>query len=448
MNAAVFGIATVLALVASGLLSTTESALDGISKARVDQLEEDEAPGARQLSRVLSRRAEHINTLVFLTTLLDATAAVFAAGLAIELIDSYGLALAVAILVVSLISFVVVGVFSRTVGRKNPYTVSLRAAVILSAVTTVLGPLSQLLIWLGNLLAPGRGFRNGPYATEVELREMVDIAQEHGIVEAGERRMIQNVFDLAVTTARQIMVPRPEMIWIESTKNAGQATSLCVRSGHSRIPVIGESIDDLVGIVYLKDLVAKTYHFTDGGRSVTVADVMRPAQFVPDSTPVDELLQKMQRDRNHLAVLIDEYGAIAGMVTMEDILEEIVGEIEDEYDTAEATTFEQLGDRTFRAVAHISLEEIAGSIDEAVGVRPEFDEDITEEVDTLAGVITYELGRVPLPGASVHVDGMTLIAEGGHDRRGRVRVRYVTVTLDPELVAGEAPTDEEPHPAR
>ncbi|AIG64510.1 hypothetical protein CATYP_07825 [Corynebacterium atypicum] len=434
MNAALFAGVTVLALIASGLLFTTESALASISRARVDKLREDEVAGAGQLARVLVRRAEHINTLVFLNTLLNATAAVFAAGLAIELISSYRWALAVAIVGVALISFAVVGVFSRTVGRTNPYSVSLRAAVILGALNTVLGPLARLLIWVGNLLAPGRGFRQGPYATEIELREMVDIAQEHGIVEVEEYRMIQNVFDLAGTIARQVMVPRPEMIWIEADKTAGQATSLSVRSGHSRIPVIGENIDDIVGVIYLKDLVAKTYHLPDGGHSVTVDEVMRPAEFVPDSTPLDELLQKMQHDRNHLAVLVDEYGGIAGMITMEDILEEIVGEIVDEYDDAGENPFEQVGPATFRVLAHISLEEFQGSLKEATGLKPKFAEDIVEEVDTVGGIIAYQLGRVPLPGSEVSVEHMTLRAEGGHDRRGRVRVRQVLVTIDPEVV--------------
>ncbi|APT89311.1 membrane protein [Corynebacterium frankenforstense DSM 45800] len=420
---------TVLALLLSGLLGTTESALASISRARVEQLVEDERPGARKLLRVLDRRAEHINILVLLGTVLDATAAVFAAALALGVIDSAGWALTTAILAVSLISFVVVGVFSRTVGRKNPYSVCLRTAVVLSAVHKILGPFSRLLIRLGNLLAPGRGFRDGPYATEVELREMVDIAQEHGIVEVEEHRMIQNVFDLAGTIARQIMVPRPEMIWIEDTKTAGQATSLCVRSGHSRIPVIGESIDEIVGVVYLKDLVARTYHMSDGGRSVLVRDVVRPAQFVPDSTPLDVLLHQMQRDQNHLAMLVDEYGVIAGMVSMEDILEEIVGEIADEYDAADDDPFERVDDRTFRVVAHMSLEELASGVRDATGERREFDDEITDEVDTVAGVITFELGRVPLPGSHVTVDGMKLTAEGGNDRRGRVRVRHVLVEL-------------------
>jgi GTP-binding protein Era len=185
------------------------------------------------------------------------------------------------------------------------------------------------------MLTPGRGFRNGPFASEIELREVVDLAQQRGVVAADERRMIQSVFELGDTPAREVMVPRTEMIWIESDKSADQATSVAVRSGHSRIPVIGENVDDVVGVVYLKDCVQQAYYSSAGGRDTAVAEVMRPAVFVPDSKPLDELLREMQRDRNHMTLLVDEYGAIAGLVTIEDVLEEIVGEIADEYDAAE-----------------------------------------------------------------------------------------------------------------
>lgn len=426
---ALLGVATVLALLASGLLDTVESAVSSISRARVEAMVKDEVSGARALLRVIDRRAEHINLLVLLRTLLGATAAVFAVALTLEFLDSTGWAFVLAIGGVTLISFTVTGLFGRTMGRRNPYSVSLRSAIVLSTVAKVFGPVTRLLIWLGNLIAPGHGFRDGPYATEVELREMVDIAQEHGIVEVGERRMIQSVFDLASTTARQVMVPRPEMIWIEADKHTGQATSLCVRSGHSRIPVIGENIDDIVGIVYLKDLVQQTYHRTDGGRGVAVSEVMRPPSFVPDSKNLDALLTEMQRDHTHLAMLVDEYGGIAGLVTMEDILEEIVGEIADEYDEREVAPVEEIEERTYRVVSRLSLEDLTKEVRDRLGGNLEFTEEIEDQVDTVAGLIAYEMGRVPLPGTAVETCGLRLVAEGGRDRRGRVRVRSVLVEV-------------------
>lgn len=430
MDEVIFATITVVALLLSGLIGTVETALGAVSRARAEELRKEERRGASELLRILDRRADHINLLVLLRTILDVAAAVFATSFFVHVIDPNGWAIFAAIAVVSLISFMVIGVFSRTMGRKNPYTISLNVAVVLGAIGTVLGPIARLLIKVGNIFAPGEGFRDGPYATEIELRELVDIAQEHGIVEIEERRMIQNVFDLAGTTTRQVMVPRPEMVWIEGTKNAGQATSLCVRSGYSRLPVIGENVDDIKGVVYLKDLVAKTYQHTDGGRSVQVEEVMRDAFFVPDSKPLDELLHHMQSTRNHLAMVVDEYGGIAGMVSMEDILEEIVGEIADEYDDEDGDPIEQIAPRTYRVMARTSLEDLATVLKDDLDYRVDFSDEVEDQVDTVAGLATFALGRIPLPGSEITIDGLHLRTESGHDRRGRIKVRHVIVTVE------------------
>lgn len=424
-----YGIVAVIALLASGLVGTVEAAVSSISRARVENMVKDDVAGAPVLLRVLNKRANHINLLVMIKTILDVAAAVFAAMMAMDLISSDAWAIVAAIAAVSLLSFGVVGVFSRTVGKRNPYSVSLGSARVLSGINTILGPISKLLIWLGNLLSPGHGFRDGPYATEVELREMVDIAQEHGIVEVTEHRMIQNIFDLAGTYAKNVMVPRPEMIWLEADKSCGQATTLMIRSGHSRVPIIGENVDDIVGIAYLKDIVRETYHRTDGGRGVRVGDVVREAFFVPESKPLDELLHEMQRDNRHIAMLVDEYGGIAGLVTMEDILEEIVGEITDEYDESEVAPIEETAPRQYRAVARLSLEDLKSHLDDELGFDVEFDDEIEDQVDTVAGLISYGLGRVPLPGSHVEFEGIRFTAEGGRDRRGRMKVTSVLIDV-------------------
>lgn len=433
MNTALIALITLTALLLSGLIGAVETAVSAISRARVEHMvKEDEHPAARRLLGVIDRRAEHINLLVLFKTILDTTAAAFALLLALKVFPTYPWALAAAIAATSLITYAVVGVYSRTVGKKNPYSVSLASAVLLTVVRRVLGPVAKLLIFVGNFLAPGPGFRDGPYSTEVELREMVDIAQERGVVELEERRMIQSVFDLASTTARSVMVPRPEMIWIESGKTAGQATSLCVKSGFSRIPVIGENVDDVLGIVYLKDLVQRTYNATDGGHSVLVDDIMRPATFVPDSKNLDELLQEMQRDRNHIAMLVDEYGGIAGLISIEDILEEIVGEIADEYDQRELAPITRLEENppTYRVVARLSLEDLVDQLSEDLDLSIEFDEETKDQVDTVGGLLGYAIGRVPLPDSHVNVGRLHLTAEGGRDRRGRIRVTSVLVRVD------------------
>jgi len=204
---------------------------------------------------------------------------------------------------------------------------------------------------------------------------------------------------------------------------------LCVRSGYSRIPVIGENIDDIVGIVYLKDLVRTTYHLTDGGASVSVADVMRPATFVPDSKNLDELLHEMQRDHIHMSMLVDEYGGIAGLITLEDILEEIVGEIADEYDTREVAPIERIDARSYRPLSRLTLEDLTETVHDDLDIDIDFPEEVAEQVDTVAGLLAYELGRVPLPDSVVETCGLRLTAEGGRDRRGRMRVRSVVVEV-------------------
>lgn len=214
---------------------------------------------------MVAERPRYINLVVLLRITCEVTATVL---LVVFLYDNFGMRWALfgaaAIMVVT--SFVVIGVGPRTLGRQHAYSISLTTALPLRAISWLLMPLSRLLVILGNMLTPGRGLRNGPFASEIELREVVDLAQQRGVVAADERRMIQSVFELGDTPAREVMVPRTEMIWIESDKLASQAINLAVRSGHSRIPVIGENVDDIVGVVYLKDLVQHTVRSGDGGR--------------------------------------------------------------------------------------------------------------------------------------------------------------------------------------
>jgi CBS domain containing-hemolysin-like protein len=407
-----------------GLFAAIDAAISTVSMARVEELVREERPGAARLAQLIADRPRYINLVVLLRIACEVTATVLlVAYLYKDLGLEWGLVAAAAVMVV--ISFVAMGVGPRTVGRQNAYTIALASAVPLQAISVLMTPISRLLVLIGNALTPGRGFRNGPFASEIELREVVDLAQQRGVVAPDERRMIESVFELGDTPAREVMVPRTEMVWIEADKSAGQATSLAVRSGHSRIPVVGENVDDIVGVVYLKDLVQQTYYSTDGGRDTKVAEVMRAPVFVPDSKPLDELLREMQRDRNHMALLVDEYGAIAGLVTIEDVLEEIVGEIADEYDIDEVAPIEDLGDRNYRVSARLPIEDVG----ELYGV--EFAEDL--DADTVGGLLALELGRVPLPGAEVVSHGLRLRAEGGNDHRGRVRIPTVLVS----------PTDED-----
>lgn len=412
-----------------GLFAAIDAAISTVSPARVHELVRDQRPGSGSLRKLMADRPRYINLVVLLRIACEVTAT---ALLVVYIRDNFSLdwGLFVAAAIMVLASFVIVGVGPRTLGLQNAYSIALATALPLRIISWLLTPITSLLVVLGNALTPGRGFRNGPFASEIELREVVDLAQQRGVVAADERRMIQSVFELGDTPAREVMVPRTEMVWIESDKSANQAITLAVRSGHSRIPVIGENVDDIVGVVYLKDLVAQTVCVTGNGRETTVARAMRPAVFVPDSKPLDALLREMQRDRNHMALLVDEYGAIAGLVSIEDVLEEIVGEIADEYDQAETAPVEELGDNRFRVSARLPIEDVG----ELYGM--EIDGDL--DVDTVGGLLALELGRVPLPGAEVTSHGLRLHAEGGRDHRGRVRIGTVLLSLaEPENPEGK-----------
>ncbi|WP_067801233.1 hemolysin family protein [Nocardia beijingensis] len=434
MNALTLVLFAVLLIFVGGVFAGVDSALNTISPARVEDLVRADRPGAVRLGRVVDDRARYVNLMVLLRILCEIGATVLlAAGLMTLWGENW--ALLITALVMVLVSYVVIGVGPRTLGRQHAYSIALGAALPLQFIGALLGPVSRLLILIGNAITPGKGFRNGPFASEIELREVVEMAGERGVVADDERRMIQSVFELGDTAARAVMVPRTEMVWIEADKTAAQAMSLAVRSGHSRIPVIGENVDDIRGVVYLKDLVP----FAERSRKVRVREVMRPAVFMPDSKPLDSLLDEMQRRRNHMALLVDEYGGIAGLVTIEDVLEEIVGEIADEYDVDETPPVEDLGDGRYRVSTRLPVEDLG----ELFGLEIE-----EEDVDTVGGLLAHELGRVPLPGSKIEVHGLVLRGEGGPDARGRMRVNTVVVRKAREKVPAAKANGDNPNGKR
>ena len=319
---------------------------------------------------------------------------------------------------------------------------ALAAAGPVTFVTRVLGPIPKLLILLGNAITPGKGFREGPFASESELRELVDIAEATSLIEAGERRMIHSVFELGDTCVREVMVPRGDVVFIEQYKNLRQTMSLFLRSGFSRVPVIGENLDDVLGFAYLKDIVRRDFEAPDVEFTQKVEEVMRPAHFVPDSKPVDALLAEMQAMHQHVAVVVDEYGGTAGLVTIEDLLEEIVGEITDEYD-AEEDQPEVLDDGSARVPSPVPRSTTSRNWSECASW--------TRTSTPCGGLMAKHLGRVPIPGSIVQVDGLVLEAEGIRGRRNRIGTVLVS-RLDPvpdeeSADSGESPDESyaEPH---
>jgi CBS domain containing-hemolysin-like protein len=306
--------------------------------------------------------------------------------------------------------FVAVGVGPRTLGRQHADSVGLATAPLMLALTRVLGPLARLLVVVGNVLTPGRGFRDGPFASEAELRELVDMAGESKLIDAGEREMIHSVFELGDTLTREVMVPRTALVSVDHCTTLHTAMSLFLRSGFSRVPVLGDGLDDVLGVVYLKDVARRLHEHPGCGDTDTVDDVMREPVFVPDNKPADALLREMQLSAGHVAIVIDEYGGTAGLVTLEDLVEEIVGDISDEYDRDDPDV-EKLVDGQYRVRSRVPIEEVG----DLFGL--ELDD---EEVDSVGGLLAKALGRVPIAGAKARVGGLVLTADRFEGRRNQL----------------------------
>jgi CBS domain containing-hemolysin-like protein len=406
-----------------GLTACVDSALSRVSRARVDEFVRENRRGAQALSAIMADRARYTNLLLLLRLSCELTATVLATIVARAQFGTGWPVALVTVLIMIVICYAVIGVGPRTLGRQHFNRVALAGAGTVRLVGRVVNPLASMLTIFGNAITPGKGMKDGPFASEVEIRELVDMAEQRGVVEHDERQMIQSVFELGNTIAREVMVPRTEVLWIERTKTIRQGLALALRSGFSRIPVIGENLDDVVGVAYLKDM-ARRAQDPERSRATTVEEVMRPVTYVPESKPVDELLREMQAARSHIAIVIDEYGGTAGIVTIEDILEEIVGEITDEYDV-ERAPIERIDDDTARVTARLAVEDLA----ELFGV----DLPDRDDVETVGGLLAEALGRVPIRGSSAVVHGLELTAEDAGGRRNRidtVLVRRVAERLE------------------
>ncbi|MCG5211921.1 hemolysin family protein [Streptosporangium sp. KLBMP 9127] len=403
-------LSAVVLVVIGGLIASAETALARISRVRADEFAREGRRGAKRLQAVVADPPRYLNLLLLLRLSCELISTVIATLLFIDLLGDQGWAYASAAALMILVSYVIVGVSPRTLGRQHAEPIALASAPIVSGLTRIFGPLPQLLILLGNALTPGKGFREGPFTSEAELRDLVDLAEERRVIEPDEREMIHSVFELGDTLVREVMVPRTDMVFIERGKTLDQALSLALRSGFSRIPVVGENEDDVIGIAYLKDVVRRGHEAAVDGPAEKIESLMRPATYVPESKPIDQLLREMQARQIHLAIVIDEYGGTAGLVTIEDVLEEIVGEIADEYDQ-EAPRVEWLADGAVRVTARLTVSELGELFDCEIDV---------DDVETVGGLLAHALGRVPIAGSEAVVEGLTLTAESLAGRRNRI----------------------------
>jgi CBS domain containing-hemolysin-like protein len=413
--------AAVLALLA-GWCANAEAALALVSATGVAERPEHKGP----LQLVAGDLPRYMSVLLLLRAIVEVFAAVLVTAAFVRWFGDNWRAVLAALGVVIALRYALTGVRPQT-GRVGPRTerTAVRAAKFILPLTRALGPLPSLLVAMGNTMPPTRRARplvdhegtSGPVARS-ELRGLFDYLERRTGIEPGEREMVRSVFELGDTIVREVMVPRTDMVFIEADKTVEQALSLALRSGFSRIPVVGENEDDVVGIAYLKDIVAWSHDHPGADATEKVTTVIRPASYVPDSKPVDELLRQMQAQRIHVAIVIDEYGGTAGLVTIEDILEEIVGEITDEYDN-ERPPVEWLSDGSARVTARLSVTELEELFGVVVGV---------DDVETVVGLLAHQLGRVPIAGSTATVHGLRLTAENPTARRnkiGRVLVERV-----------------------
>lgn len=407
-------LALLFAIIAS-LCANAEAALDHLSHSRAVELAEDGRASHRRLIDMTSDPAPYVNASTLLRTCAEIASVLLVAVVIFGQFDAVWQQVLVSGAIMVVVSFLMWGVTPRTLGKQHDVKVCMFWSRLWAGMATVLAPVAQVLILVGNAVTPGKGFADGPFTTESELREMVDYAESSDLIEADERDMIHSVFDLGDTLLKEVMVPRTDVVFIKADRNLRQALSLALRSGFSRIPVIGAGLDDVQGVLYLKDIIKRLQDKPDADRSETVSSIMRPAVFSPDSRPVDGVLKDMQMARNHITVVVDEFGGTAGLATIEDILEEIVGEIVDEYDP-EPTQTEQLEDGVFRVPARMQVDDL-GKL---------FDLDVDDDdVETVGGLVAKELSVVPIAGSSIVWEGLQITADKTTGRRHQVATYVV-----------------------
>jgi CBS domain containing-hemolysin-like protein len=404
-------IGIVLSLLLAAVLVSAETAIGRLSAAQLEQLRREGDRHAERLVPLLADRPRTINALLLTRTTLLVLATALTLVLLLDLATT-PLAVLITVLVMAALTFMVVGVGARTLGEQHAYRIAAAMKRPAHLLAVALGPVTKLLILIGNAVTPGKGYPEGPFASQAELRELVDQAGDADLIEDDERQMIHSVFELGDTIVREVMVPRTDMVFIERGKTLRQALSLGLRSGYSRIPVIGADADEVLGVVYLKDVSKRVFEHHRAETTEHVDTVMRQPYFVPDSKVVDDLLREMQAARVHIAVVVDEFGGTAGLVTIEDILEEIVGEIADEYDTT-APEVDPLTGGGWRISARLPIEDLAA----LAGMDLQ---DETEHVETVGGLLARRLGKVPIPGARVEEQGWALTAESAEGRRHRI----------------------------
>jgi putative hemolysin len=403
----------IVAIIGTGFFAASEIAITRMNRVRALRLQEEGRRGAGALVRIVESPAPYLNVILFLTLLFTIGGSTVATSFAVRHFHRVGEI--VATILMTLLLFVFAEVTPKTFAIQRTDRVALFVAPAVAFLGRLLGPFAKALLRLANILMPGKGLKEGPYITEQELLASAAVASEEGVIEEDEKELIHSIFEFGDTIVREVMVPRPDVIAIEDTATLHDVQALVLEHGYSRIPVFHEDLDDVVGVVFAKD-VLKAMHQGDGEGPLT--DICRPARFVPESKRVADLLREMQKEKFHQALVTDEYGSVTGIVSLEDLLEELVGEITDEYDT-ETPDVVEVGDGSYRVSGKTSIDDV----NELLGAElPD------EEWDTVAGLVLDLFGRIPLNGEETAFQGLRFMVE---EVRGR-RVATVLITREPE----------------
>ena len=409
-----FFIAAGLLVAIGGLLASIDAALGVVSRIELVDIAASRKRPAR-LHAVAADVGAHVNALNFLRIVAETIAAVLVTIGFATLIDEWWWVLLISAGIMIGVSFILVGSSPRSVGRAHPRAMLGTFDWLIRGVRLLTGPLADALVVLGNRVTPGRP-SSASFSSEEQLLNMVDEATELDVLEEEDRELIHSIFEFNDTIVREVMVPRTDMIVLEQGATVAEAMSLFLSRGVSRVPVVGESTDEVLGVVYLRDASRLTFEKPKKAATALVDELVKPALFLPESKKADDALRQLQLESNHLALVVDEYGGIAGLVTMEDLIEELVGEIVDEYDRESADS-EQLGENSFRVSARMPVDELG----DLFGI--ELDDD---DVDSVGGLLAKHLGRLPVRGSTVTIDGLHLTAERTEGRRKRV----VTVLVE------------------
>jgi putative hemolysin len=400
---------TVVLIVMAGILAIAETSMTRMSRVRARTLAEGSRRG-RLLAGLIDHPERFLNPILFVLLMCHLVAATLVGIVADHVFGPWGVAAATAFEVV--VIFVFAEAAPKTWAVQHPDRAALASAPLVSAITSFppLRWLTRALIGLANVLLPGKGLKEGPFVSEKELLAMADVAVEEDVIEHEEREIIQSLIDFGDTVVREVMVPRPDMVAVEARAKVSDVIEVAIAAGYSRIPVFEQGIDDIVGIIYVKDLMRAE---REGVTDMEVRDILRSAHFVPETKRVHELMREMQKDKFHMAIVVDEYGGTAGLVTLEDLIEELVGEIVDEFDVEEPQS-ERTATGDLRVNARMAVDEV----NELIGAElPDGD------WDTVGGLMYSLLGHVPTEGEAVDVDGHRLVAEKVQGRRiGRVRI--------------------------